>query len=253
MLIPSCDSKVRSRKNQKSTLGLPPGPGASCPHATIGEGGCWCPPAKGKKTHTCYVDKLQRAYPGVRRVLEHNQYEIQHALNSPGGISDAAILLSEEFARFKAVEKRSRSEESLFYRLHWSGDIYRPDYGVALGLAMANHPDITFWLYTRSWVNLPKSMCELKNVRMFISLDKCNVKAGLEWLEDQYLTKGGRSIRVSYMGNEIPAELKDFSDKYKIKFFRCPVDAGEMETEGACVNKCKFCINKQDRILIFEV
>jgi hypothetical protein len=263
MLKPSNDSKVRARKSQQNTLGLPPGPEGSCPCATTGPGGCWCQPAEGRVTHTCYVDKLQHAYPGVRKILAHNFDEINKALDGEFGATPTAYdLLKAEFTRFEAAESKARRTGSAdfkhrpAYRLHWSGDIHRCDYGEALGNAMTDTPGVDFWLYTRCFEeNLHWTILYAENVYTFLSLDPCNLEEGMRFIRrmrKQHPGPGNR-LRISWMGNEIPEALKLFAEKeLGCGFFNCPVDSGKMPLEGACQNHCRFCISNVNKVLVFE-
>lgn len=251
MLKPSCDAKTRAYKGQKNTFGLKPGNGldGSCPCATTGCGGCWGL-ATGRRTSTCYVDRLQRAYPNVAMSLAANTVLMKSLT-----VTEMEAELTQEFDRFLKTETRRKSGLRA-YRIHWSGDLFSADYAGAMTKAMSNFPELTFWIYTRSWDAdlVPQALAELANVHLFASLDADNVSRGVDWITRVRRDWGaaGQRIRIAYMGTEIPAPLNEFATASAIAFFRCPVDAGTMKLEEACQNHCKFCLRDDRRILVFN-
>lgn len=260
MLKPSCDAKVRARPSQKNTIGTAPGPDHTCPFATIGPGGCWTIEKEGGKCRTCYVDKLQHAYPAVAKVLLHNEEELHQALMSDTPLTSIRNLYRDEFNRFLKLEvKRANAEKRNVgrpaYRLQWSGDLICGEHAQGLSLAMMEFPAITFWMYTRNFDALGLGICYLDNLQLFISLDPCNAEAGIKWLRARYKERkpdDKHLIRISYMGNELPTCVRQFMKDYNQKEFRCPVDAGKMKLEEACQNNCRFCLRDDPRVLVFE-
>ena len=178
-LKPTSDRKTRFWTNQYNTFGLLPGPvkaGGTCPGCTTGEGGCWHL-AKGRKTHTCYVDGLMGCYKGVKAILQHNTDLLKSSTRE-----EMEDILSDEFNRFRRVElmhaRKSSTAANLHYRLHWSGDVFSTVYAEALKAAMEASPDIQFWTYTRSWDIVP-ILCTVPNLKLYLSLDAQNILSGL--------------------------------------------------------------------------
>lgn len=226
---PTSDRKVRFYSTQKNSFGLLPGDpksGGTCPGCTQAEGGCWYL-AKGRKTHTCYVDGLMGAYKGVRAILQHNT----DILTREPSINQA-FMLRTEFQRFRDAElkraARTHSDAYLRYRIHWSGDIFNRGYAWAIANAVSAFPDITFWTYTRSFEYLNELEC-VPNLVTYLSLDKVNHDAGMA-----AYAVGSRAnnpnIQIAYM-----AKTNDLSTA------PCPVDLGKLGLEEGCAN-CRRCI-----------
>lgn len=246
MIKPTCDRKTRFHKNQYNTFGLYPGiesPG-TCPCATIGAGGC-CTIKPGRKLPTCYVFRTMSAYKSVANVLLHNTNELRSAT-----VSQQVKLLCDEFSRFQASELKRGADASLYYRLHWSGDVYDIYYAKALIEAMHEFPNITFWNYTRDFSLGQYLARETTNLTQYLSLDCINLESGLQayyrWLE----TPNAGTLRLCYMAAENDMEKQynalkkrnpDWPDDAP-RLSACPVDEGKMPLDGACA-KCRKCIN----------
>ena len=224
MIRPSCDEKTRAWPHQKNTFGLLPGlpeNGGTCPGATCGAGGCLeCHP----KRPTCYVYR-NMIRPNVRRVLAYNTSLLKRA-----DFREKVRLLDNEFGRFES-EESWRSHSWYAYRLHWAGDVFDSQYARALREAMERHPKIQFWGYTRSFAVVPE-LLKARNLRLYISLDPQNVKAGTEcWRK--YRARGLRVALMYARRQDVP---KTFG-----KVTSCPVDIGKMSRTGAC-QRCKLCL-----------
>ena len=262
----SGDRKVKFWDNQKNTFGLLPGPEGTCPMATVGPGGCRCVEA-GRKNPTCYVYNTMSAYKAVRGVLDENT----QLLKSAGSAAKQVEILSVEFKRFRDTELR-RDKPQLFYRLHWSGDIYDNDYALALSQAMKQFPDITFWCYTRSLPFAQFLADNTPNLILYLSLDPVNIQFGLgcyyEWLAGPH---PHNNLQICYMSKQ-----KDFNEQYLRAYYRrqlagtlasytstehveypawpkdppelqsCPVDEGKMKLDGGCAN-CRRCLTKASK------
>jgi hypothetical protein len=262
LLKPTCDSKTRFYKTQKNTYGLLPGGGmhllngvtckGSCPGATTGPGGCWNAP-DGRKNKTCYVDNLMKVYKNVGGVLAHNT-ELMMEADYRGKVE----LLLAEFERFRKTEARRKKKGNtpyLYYRLHWSGDIFDQEYARALKQAMTTNSDIEFWCYTRSFFSVP-ILCDTPNLNLYLSLDPVNYVEGMA----TYVEHRHRSPRlaVCYMAKEKDVEQYDEAVKAELerrnltgdkpldwalnpRYTPCPADTKRLKTEEAC-KTCGKCI-----------
>lgn len=269
-LKPTGDRKTKFHKNQQNTFGLLPGNNGTCPGCTMEKGGCWYL-APGRRTRTCYVDNLMNVYSGVKGVLQHNTGILKSATQA-----EMTEILHAEFTRFEAVEDRmaksSGKDQDLFYRLHWSGDVFSHVYAEALVEAMTKHPRITFWGYTRSFDAVP-ILLKAKNLILHLSLDQVNLVRGLQCYEDNDGPTLDR-LQVCYM-----AETNNFPylRNYLLEIFRtrnalrvavglkakplewlatmelheCPVDTGKLKTEFGCMN-CKACVTRGKRAVWFK-
>lgn len=230
---PTCDRKTKFWGGQKNTFGLLPGREHSCPEATIGEGGCMQIPA-GRKLPVCYVHPLMRAYPGIYSVLAHNTFVIKNA--SQNKMTD---MLVAEIQRFKAAEMR-RDKPSLFYRFHWSGDVFSQDYAEAIRRAVEQFPEITFWIYTRSTFAV-ETLSRADNMSVYMSIDPDNAEKSLavfDRLRKKYPER--TNIQIAYMSKE--NNFNDaYGDQYPHKLSACPNDTGRLPTDYAC-SKCQKCL-----------
>lgn len=223
----SCDRKVWAYKGQKNTFGLLPGPKGTCPGATLGIGGC-CDGSKSKSgREDCYVFRIMSIYKNVEKVLAHNTKLLTEA-----DLDGKIELLDEEFTRFTKSFQRKKFPQGNKYRLHWAGDIFNEEYARALVAAIMRHPEIDFWTYTRTFdvVGIFKGV---SNLQLYLSLDQCNLKSGLE----TYNKYKDERLHLSYMGDKRPDIGHDL--------IACPTDEGVMKVEGACL-KCKMCLKGKD-------
>ena len=243
-LRPTCDRKTRFRPSQKNTFGLLPGPQGTCPGATVGCGGCSEIPA-GRKLPVCYVFGLMSAYKGVKPILQHNTDLLKSASQA-----DRISILKQEFERFEKHELKQQLPE-LFYRLHWSGDVYDEDYADALIEAMNAFPHIAFWNYTRSHDLALDLADNVPNLTQYLSLDAMNFERGMDiyvkWL--QAPRHQDANLHICYMSDE-----DDFAARYAecrtrhqdwpaqpVALSACPVDTKKLPTDGACA-KCRKCL-----------
>jgi hypothetical protein len=246
MIKATCDRKTRFRTSQKNTFGLYPGPtgAGTCPCATVGEGGC-SQIKPGRKLPTCYVFNTISAYKNVGPALLHNTNLIRTATHK-----ERVQLLKDEFARFQRTELK-QAEPKLYYRLHWSGDVYDLDYAKALTEAMRAFPDITFWNYTRSLHLAPYLAEEVPHLIQFLSLDRINLEQGLDiYYGPTWARADCDNIRICYMSPENDFEAKYLAMKPDHVFWPdkpptlvpCPTDEGKLPVDGACA-KCRKCLN----------
>jgi len=212
VLKPSVDRKVWAYPGQKNTFGLLPGPEGTCPGATLGPGGCR--DVTRPKRPDCYVYKILQCYPSVRAILTHNT----EVVRGPG-CGDA---LRAEFERFAADPRRPAGG---CYRLHWAGDIFSRKYAERLRGAMEAFPETTFWAYTRSFGEVDVFRGQ-RNLVFYLSLDPVNRDEGLALHAREPWAK------LCWLSRERPEDLK---------LVACPVDARNMQLEGAC-HKCRLCL-----------
>lgn len=268
----SHDRKTRMYPNQANAFGILPGPpdhGGTCPWATRGAGGCFCVP-DGKKAPTCYACNIMNIYAGSRKLVTANTEALRLA-NTPDRIADVLEPMLADFERKTVKYAKSKGLDPLDlmrFRWHWSGDIVSETHAKGLALAMARHPDITFWTYTRSF-NLAKWFDGNRNLILYFSLDDDNWEKGLsEWFAHGMDGKPDR--RIAYMARD-EKSVNRMLDKVRANPYkygsdvgrvlawagsqtpaRCPVDIGKMPTDGAC-SKCRMC-NSKDlcRLLFFK-
>lgn len=271
-LKPTCDRKTKFHATQRNTFGLLPGKEGTCPGCTTAKGGCWYQ-IPGRRLRTCYVCNIMNIYKNVAAVLQHNTDLLKRDSNT---IEDMQNLLDIEFRRFEASEashaKRTGEPEQLFYRLHWSGDVFSDAYATALVKAMQLHPRITFWGYTRSFESVP-ILAKAENLLLYLSLDAVNFDNGMLCY---VANNGGASTRLNlcYMSevDDFEARRKqavenlgkinnirraaglapwDLSQLEGLKITTCPVDVGVLPTEGGC-KACGACTSRVKRVVWFK-
>lgn len=219
MIKPTCDRKTKGWKGQKNTYGLFPADGCNgtCPGATKGPGGCL---NLSNGRYDCYVFKIMRIYKGVENSLLNNTTVLRMA-----DFNGKKDILRTEFNRFRTAELK-RTEPRLFYRLHWSGDIFDREYAKALAAVIQEFPDIKFWGYTRSF-EFAEELVDIPNLVMYLSIDAVNREAGLA-----LAARRPGKFALAYLAEVQP-------DK---SYLPCPVDSKKMALEEAC-QKCKICIS----------
>lgn len=223
----TCDRKTRFYDAQRNTFGLMPGRDGSCPGCTLGPGGCCDIPA-GRKLPVCYVNKTISYSRAAKNVLTHNT-ELLKSQDEDGMVA----TLVTEFRRFVGKEiTGANPRKQLYYRLHWSGDIFSVTYAKALARAMLQFPEVTFWNYTRSFFAL-EHLVGVPNLIQYLSLDVVNLEKGLEAWHAWSGPFDGR-LSVCYMG---PEKLEYSGPELDT----CPADTGEAEVDGAC-RGCMKCL-----------
>jgi len=207
----SLDRKTKFGKYQRNSFGLPPV--KTCPYATF-----LC------KRH-CYVHKVNKLYKRTSLTLWNNFYLLKRAKS----VKQKANLLLEMLREFK--EKSLKHKEPLYFRWHWSGDIFSQTYAKAIAIAIKETPEIKHWLYSRSFRFL-LPLLDCKNLILYISIDKNNFQEGLRFFK-RFKGKTKCKLLLAYMGYEKPIS-KD------IRFIECPADSKKIKTEFAC-SKCRIC------------
>jgi len=249
---PSGDRKTKFWDGQLNTFGLLPGPDGTCPNATCGDGGCWQIRA-GRKNPTCYVTKIMAAYPGVRGCLEYNT----NLLKSCKTVKEMATLLTRELNRFVAAEDRRcailKKPRQLYYRIHWSGDMFNDMYAAAWRMAIRRHRNVTFWVYTRSFSSIKYLQSE-PNVKLSLSLDKINLKKGLVAFDKLLEHSAGKHAHALSPGLTLFSTRSDLADmkaaiarhysnkpthrKFNVK--GCPANTSD-RLEFMC-SRCQRCV-----------
>lgn len=218
------NSKTKFKKNHFNTFGLNfglPENNGTCPFATQGPGGCLN--FKTNKTQVCYMDKLVKARPCVRKSLNHNTKIVK--ISYPRALQ---IILATMIQNFIKIN----NGKDLFFRLHYSGDFFSEAYAKTWAKIIDNFPHVQFWTYTRSFPYV-KYFANLKNITLMLSVDPINYEEGLKTYT-QFET--APNIGLAWMGNNPPTDRK---------WITCPETSKKLantEQQGAC-SKCRLCID----------
>lgn len=218
-----------------NSIGLRAGPDHSCGSATLACG-------------SCYAVKLEKAYTNVRNVMDTNLAVLQ---GMP--VRSMVKALHDAISDYEAACEKHAAEK--LFRIHWDGDFFSPDYARSWVGAIMLHPDVTFWVYTRSDEAYRILMdADLPNLTVWFSVDATDrVLTGVnqhvvaEKLADEY----GDRFRPAYMAGtfaDAQAGNKELTGKPGAK---CPELTGQIPLNGAC-QACRLCIDKPARAIAFS-
>lgn len=148
----------------KNAFGLPSGKAFSCPGATS-----FC-------ESICYAGKLEKIYKGVSNILVHNWNALKDA--NYYDMADMLFVMIQEFisATDKQVSKGKTPTND--FRIHWDGDFFSRDYAQAWAHVIRLFPQVTFWVYTRSFTDecfVIDILAGIPNLRLYLSADPVNI------------------------------------------------------------------------------
>jgi len=141
-----------------NAFGLPAGKAYSCPGAT------------NVCESVCYAGKLEKVFPSMRALLEHNWQILSNA--------DYATMVREIHAmvtEFVADCDKRGADKS--FRIHWDGDFFSREYASAWANVIRAFPNVTFWVYTRSFtnrLNVIDLIADIPNLAVYLSVDHDN-------------------------------------------------------------------------------
>jgi hypothetical protein len=141
-----------------NAFGLPAGRAYSCPGATM-----VC-------ESVCYAGKLEKVFPSMRALLEHNWQILSNATQAQ--MESELYVMMWDFSE----ECDKRNAEKAF-RIHWDGDFFSREYAAAWANTIRRFPDITFWVYTRSFtnrLNVIDLIADIPNLAVYLSVDHDN-------------------------------------------------------------------------------
>lgn len=211
----------------KNAFGLPSGKAFSCPGATS-----FC-------EKVCYAGKLEKVYSGVKDILMHNW----NALNG-ASVSDMVIMLGTMIESFTIENERLRSKGKTptnDFRIHWDGDFFSRDYAEAWAIVIRDNPDVTFWVYTRSFT--PEAfvidiLAGIDNLVLYLSADPVNIDLANE-------------VAGNYPGVFIATVADTFAEARETivdssrKGYNCPENDRRIElisAKGSACIRCGVCV-----------
>jgi hypothetical protein len=209
-----------------NSFGLPSGTAFSCPGATS-----FC-------ERICYAGKLEKVYTGVKNVLMHNWDLLNGA-----SVERMAGLLSDMIAEFVAETDKMNAKgakASYDFRIHWDGDFFSRDYAEAWADTVKAFPNVTFWVYTRSFsgpVQVVDILAGIPNLVLYLSADPVNI-AEANNVASQY--PGVLIATVADTFAEAKATILDNTRKT----YPCPENGGRIplisQKGSACIS-CGVC------------
>lgn len=204
--------------------GLPEN-GGTCPGATTGKGGC-LDTRDNHKRQTCYMAKVTAIYKAVGNSLAKNTEMLQNK-----SVEEMKTVLRDTV---NAFIKKSKGID-LYFRLHYSGDLFSEDYAVAWADVIKEFPQVRFWTYTRSHSYI-KPLLGINNLTLFLSCDPSNYKSTLE-VYNKY-KDANTNLAMAFMGDNVP-------DAAVQRWVSCPEISGKVvntTNAGAC-SKCRLCVD----------
>lgn len=198
-----------------------------------------CPGVTSVCGRICYAARTER-YPSTSEVLETN---FQQLLACEGSVPAMSELLRGLLDDFGANLRRYPAAAPIF-RLHWDGDFFSVPYAEAWRRVILEHPEIRFWVYTRSFwpdCNVVPVLAGIDNLAIYLSVDAGN-QVRAEQVAADYPTvrlatladtaAEGRAMlrRAGRTGGACP-ELTG----------RIPLVVGSGNAMGACA-KCRLCV-----------
>lgn len=149
--------------NVRNAFGLPSGLAYSCPGQTATCG------------KVCYAGKLEKIYKAFLAVLLGNWEALKDA-----SYADMVTMLSGVVQEFRGdLAKRAKRGHTVdpIFRIHHDGDFFSIDYAKAWAEVCRQNPDITFWVYTRSFIpsiNVVPFITGIPNLTVYLSVDEDN-------------------------------------------------------------------------------
>jgi len=205
-----------------------PEDGGTCPGATTGAGGCLAV-RDGLTRQTCYMAKIATIYKAVGVSLAKNTELVKDK-----SLKELRQICKETVAEFIKKNKG----ESLFFRLHYSGDFFSLDYAQAWADVIKEYHNVQFWTYTRSHTepnNFIETLLGIPNLTLYLSCDPSNfndVKKVFDANKEKY-----NNLGMAFMGNDAPEPEVN-------RWVKCPEVTGKIKNDetGAC-SKCRLCVD----------
>jgi hypothetical protein len=151
-----------------NAFGLPAGKNYSCPGAT---------PICEK---VCYAGRIEKQYKNFMAVMVSNWEQLQGKTTN-----EMFSMLAEMMQQF--IAECERKNVPKFFRIHHDGDFFSMDYANAWARIAAAFPEITFWVYTRSFtdeLNVIPALVDIPNLSVYISVDDFNFDVAFNVISD---------------------------------------------------------------------
>ena len=202
-----------------NSFGLPSG--TTCPGMTKFCDGCYAAEAENSKS--------------VRAKLERNLALIEEVAT----VAAMVELLDAMMHRYwRTVTRRGVRRHDRIFRIHWAGDFHSVDYAKAWAIVIRCHPQIKFWVYTRSFtpaVNVVPYLVGIPNLALYLSVDQYNLERATPILEADQRIKAARCGEDVYTTRELlpdrPASVCPENLDHKLLV---------VDGRGACLN-CRIC------------
>lgn len=209
----------------KNAFGLPAGSEFSCPGATsVCEG-------------VCYAGKLEKIFKGMRESMLHNWNLVKDA-----DLDTLVELLTEAVQEFDAACNKWNADK--LFRIHHDGDFFSETYASAWAIVMRNHPDITFWAYTRSF-HVVSLLANIDNFTLYLSVDTANANTALKTY------RANPWVKLASLDTTFDDAKALLTDVFKAKAVRCPEVNGAIPlitVNGGACKTCNLCITGRNNV-----
>ena len=247
----SCDRKVGQFEKHKNSIGFLAG--YSCTGATD-----MCLDA-------CYTQRGASAWPNTEKVKARNTWVLmQHILDGDyhGLVAKMQAVVSysvdQHTKKVKNLTKRmDRTEEESkllrslikrgpIFRWQWSGDLLHSLQAQAVAAISNNMPEVSFWIYTRSFHLLEDLESKGENLTVWLSADEENMASAARYSLIFPWTK----IADMDERGEIAKEDKGPGDQSLI----CPElrEVNPIPLNQACAS-CGICFAAKSQVLTFPL
>lgn len=210
-----------------NSFGIPSGTAFSCPGATS-----FC-------EKICYAGKLERVYPNVRKNLTDNwnllkdaNYQTMYDLLST--MIDAFVVETDKMVA-KGVTV------TYDFRIHWDGDFFSRDYAMAWKAVVRDYPEVTFWVYTRSFtgpVQVIDILAGIPNLVLYLSADPVNI------VEANSVAAQYPGVLIATVADTFAMARETIVDKDR-KVYDCPENAKRIPlttAKGSACIRCNVCV-----------
>lgn len=218
-----------------NSFGLPSGIAFSCPGATS-----FC-------EKICYAGKLERLFKtSVMPNVLHNWNMVSTANGA-----DLRVMLYRMIAAFVSETDKQISKgvkASYHFRIHWDGDFFSRSYAYAWGDVIRAFPQVTFWVYTRSFtgpVNVVDIIADIPNLVVYLSADPVNI-AEANRVASIYPT-----VRIATVADTFAHAKATLVDPDR-KTYPCPENVGSIpmiSPKGSACIRCGVCVKGRGDVL----
>lgn len=232
MLVRSTDRKTANLANKagtqaaiKNAFGLPSGVAYSCPGMTL-----TC-------EKVCYAGRLEKVFPGFRNAMLSNWHHLENATY------DQMVDMLDTIVSGFSVDCDKKSAPKIF-RIHHDGDFFSVDYAKAWATVVRMHPDIKFWVYTRSFhgsVNVISEIAGIENLTVYLSVDDQNKDFAPEILTQYPSVKIASLTKTFEEGKQVVRDLRGTQRPGA----KCPELAGSLKlitVNGGACKTCTLCV-----------
>lgn len=208
-----------------NAFGLPSGRQFSCPFATDVCNG------------VCYAGKLERVFKGMLNVMLANYEAIASA-----DYGTVVSMLDTMITEFEA--ECDKWDADKLFRIHHDGDLFSLTYAQAWADVISMHPDVQFWLYTRSF-DYVDPFRSLPNIAVYYSVDSDNLTHAIE--------SYGRNpwVNLAALGRTFD-DAKTLLSWFGERGTRCPELNGALpliSKDGGACKVCGLCVFGRGNVL----